>query len=153
QARQFNIDEEFALLGGVATTPVTLHSDTFGTLSRLEPGSAVNGVLYFDTRVPTSADPPLVLRWHYGGHSVELRVPLGGSPPTPPASHGTCRGPLATRTHLTPRPVEQRRKNRPNPDGGRHTAVHSPTDGRWPARRREAPRRRTGPAIADSNDR
>jgi hypothetical protein len=86
EAREFNLREEFFLAGGASDTLVALHSDTFGLLGRLSAGSAVNGVLYFDTTVPTSTDPPLVLRWTRNGASVDIAIPWTG-------------GPAATHTH------------------------------------------------------
>jgi hypothetical protein len=83
RVREFNLGEEFMLAGGVVDGAVPLHSDTFGLLGRLSPGSAVNGVLYFDTTVPTAADPALVLRWNRGGETVELAIPLSGASPAP----------------------------------------------------------------------
>lgn len=81
--QQFNLAEEFFVVGGVSDQPVPLHSDTFGLLSRLAPGSAVNGVLYFDLIVPSPADPPLMLRWVRDGDAVDLPIPLGGDAPQP----------------------------------------------------------------------
>jgi hypothetical protein len=82
-ARRFNLAEEFSLVGGAITTPVRPHSDTFGLLGRLNASNAVNGVLYFDTLVPTSEDPPLALRWSRGGTSVDIALRwVGAAPPT-----------------------------------------------------------------------
>lgn len=82
QARRFTIAEEFSLGGGRNEAPVGLHSDTFGQLSRLSPGSAVDGVLYFDTVVPDDTDEPLYLLWTRDGETVRLAIPLldGGMP-------------------------------------------------------------------------
>jgi hypothetical protein len=87
QPQRFNPAEEFALVGGVGGDPVLPHSDTFGQLTRLNPDSAVEGVLYFDTLVPTPTDPPLTLRWSRGGDTVSLTIPLGGGT-TPAHDHG-----------------------------------------------------------------
>jgi hypothetical protein len=82
QPRQFILANEFFLRGGRLDRPRTLHSDTFGRLNRLGPGSAVDGVLYFDTVVPDSNDPPLYLEWRRDGGSTALAIPLmaGGAP-------------------------------------------------------------------------
>jgi hypothetical protein len=80
---EFNLVDEFVLVGGTIDGAVRLHSDTFGLLDRLTPGSAVNGVLYFDTVVPAPADPPLVLRWTRDGETTDLSVPLGPNQPAP----------------------------------------------------------------------
>jgi hypothetical protein len=80
--QRFNLAEEFTIVGGVGREPVPLHSDTFGLLSRLAPGTAVNGVLYFDLTVPAPTDPPLVLRWARNGDKVDVPVPMFG-PATP----------------------------------------------------------------------
>jgi hypothetical protein len=82
--REFDPAREFALVGGVSDTPVGLHSDTFGLLRRLNPGSAVNGVLYFDLKVPAATDPPLVLHWSRAGQSLRLALSWVGAAP---ASH------------------------------------------------------------------
>jgi hypothetical protein len=79
---EFNLADEFVLVGGTIDGAVRPHSDTFGLLDRLTPGSAVNGVLYFDTVVPAPTDPPLVLRWTRDGETVDLGVPLDRSAPT-----------------------------------------------------------------------
>jgi hypothetical protein len=80
--REFDPAREFTLVGGVSDAPVQLHSDTFGLLHRLNPGSAVNGVLYFDTKVPSATDPPLVLRWTRDGRSAQLAITWVGAAPT-----------------------------------------------------------------------
>jgi hypothetical protein len=79
QARQFNPIEEFLLLGGT-NSPRAPHSDTFGRLTRLNPGIAVDGTVYFDTRVPAAGDPPLSLRWVRGGEEVVLAISIGDAP-------------------------------------------------------------------------
>jgi len=81
--REFNLGEEVVLVGGVVDGVVRLHSDTFGLLQRLGPGSAVNGVLYFDTTVPATSDPALVLRWSRSGETFDLAIPLGSVRPAP----------------------------------------------------------------------
>ena len=75
EARAFRLVDEFFLAGGRITTPRGLHSDTFGTLPRLAPGSGVDGVIYFDTVVPSESDPPLYLIWRRGGETVQLAIP------------------------------------------------------------------------------
>lgn len=77
--RQFNLADEFSLVGGLNDAPRPLQADTFGRLPRLTPGSAVDGVLYFDTVVPDSNDPPLYLEWNRAGHTVRLAIPLAGA--------------------------------------------------------------------------
>ena len=83
EVREFNLGEEFVLVGGVIDGSVRLHSDTFGLLRRLGPGSAVNGVLYFDTIVPAAGDPALTLRWSRSGKTFDLGIPLGDAGPAP----------------------------------------------------------------------
>lgn len=78
--RPFNLVDEFFLGGGRNETTRSLHSDSFGALSRLAPGNAVNGILYFDTEVPGPADPPLYLIWKRDGDQVRLAVPLENQP-------------------------------------------------------------------------
>jgi len=76
EVRQFSLSTEFVLRGGSRDEPRELHSDTFGRLGRLTPGSAVDGVLYFDTVVPGPNDPPLYLQWNRAGRTVALSIPL-----------------------------------------------------------------------------
>jgi hypothetical protein len=80
--RRFNLAEEFVLRGGRIEQPRAPHSDTFGRLARLGPGSAVDGVIYFDTVVPDAGDPPLYLEWRRDGDTTRLAIPLlaGGAP-------------------------------------------------------------------------
>ena len=82
-ALRFNLSEEFFLRGGRNSDSRALHSDTIGRLGRLSPGSAVDGVLYFDTTVPDAGDPPLYLEWRRDGDTTRLAIPLmaGGQPP------------------------------------------------------------------------
>jgi hypothetical protein len=79
--RQFNLGDEFLLGGGRNEEPRSLHSDTFGQLARLAPGSAVDGVLYFDTIVPGSDDPPLYLQWKRDGRTMLISIPMAGQAP------------------------------------------------------------------------
>jgi len=80
---EFDLSEEFVLVGGTIDGAVQLHSDTFGLLRRLGPGSAVNGVLYFDTTVPAATDPALILRWIHGGKRHDLSIPFGSTTQAP----------------------------------------------------------------------
>jgi len=84
EVRTFDTGREFTLVGGVSDAPVRIHSDTFGLLRRLNPDSAVNGVLYFDTKVPAATDPPLALQWSRDSGSLRLTLPWVGAGP---ASH------------------------------------------------------------------
>lgn len=86
EVRGFNLSEEFFLVGGRNDAPRRVHSDTFGQLPRLTPGSAVDGVLYFDTIVPGAGDPPLYVQWKRDGRAVRLGVSLGAA--TPGHGHG-----------------------------------------------------------------
>lgn len=86
QARAFDLAKEFFLVGGGSDKPVNLVADTFGTLTRLNPESGVDGVLYFDTTVPAAGADPLVLRWIRAGHTIDLAVPWSGAS-TPPTHH------------------------------------------------------------------
>ena len=84
EVRGFNLAAEFLLRGGPQDVPRRLHSDTFGQLARLAPGSAVDGVLYFDTVVPGPSDAPLYLQWNRAGKTVALSIPLlAGEAPHP----------------------------------------------------------------------
>ena len=80
-AREFNPVAEFALGGGARAEPTSLTADTIGTLSRLAPGTAVAGTLYFDVEVPGGEDPPLYLLWSRGGDAVRLALPEAGDAP------------------------------------------------------------------------
>jgi hypothetical protein len=74
--RRFSLAEEFFLRGGRIDESRAMHSDTFGKLNRLSPGSAVDGVLYFDTVVPGAGDPPLYLEWRRDGDTTRLAIPM-----------------------------------------------------------------------------
>lgn len=77
QTHGFNLVEEFSLVGGPAadnTRPPA--ADTIGDLSRLGPGAAVDGIVYFDVAAPDEGDPPLYLQWHRDGETVRILVPL-----------------------------------------------------------------------------
>ncbi|MCK9931095.1 hypothetical protein MXD62_28790 [Frankia sp. Mgl5] len=80
EVRRFDLANEFTLAGGGTTTALTPHSDTFGALSRLNPDSAVNGVVYFDTQAPRPDDPPFELLWRRDGTTHRLLVRLPGAP-------------------------------------------------------------------------
>ncbi len=80
QAREFKPSTEFTLLGGPAG-PRAAHSDTFGNLTRINPGHAVDGIVYFDTTVPATSDQPLLLRWDRGGDQATLAISIGGQKP------------------------------------------------------------------------
>ncbi|MEU7384792.1 MULTISPECIES: hypothetical protein [unclassified Streptomyces] len=88
RARTFDLASEFFLTGG-PDGPRPLHSDTFGHLGRLGPGSAADGVLYFDTRVPGPDDPPLHLVWKRSGEERHLAVRIPGSTPEHGQEHGS----------------------------------------------------------------
>jgi hypothetical protein len=74
--REFNIVDEFAIIGGLEPEPRLVSADTIGTLSRLGPGAAIDGILYFDIAVPAAGDPPLYLRWTRDGDTALMDVPL-----------------------------------------------------------------------------
>jgi len=86
--RRFNLADEFFLAGGRNNAPREAHSDTFGELPRLTPGSAVDGVIYFDTTVPGESDPPLYLLWKRDGASVQLAIPRISGTPEDHEQHG-----------------------------------------------------------------
>lgn len=52
-------------------------SDTFAGLSRLGPGSASDGVLFFDLPVPDNDKGQLYVAWEHGDDSVRLSVEPG----------------------------------------------------------------------------
>jgi hypothetical protein len=79
--REFNLIEEFTIIGGASAEPQPVSADTIGALSRLGPGAAIDGILYFDIPVPDPRDPPLYLRWHRGGDTVLVEVPLTDDAP------------------------------------------------------------------------
>jgi hypothetical protein len=82
---EFDVATEFLLHGGRETESRTPHSDTFGELNRLGPGSAVDGVVYFNAKAPGPDDPPLYLEWTRDGQIAQLTIQLDGS--APPAHH------------------------------------------------------------------
>ncbi|HEY8472081.1 MAG TPA: hypothetical protein VIL37_05530 [Natronosporangium sp.] len=74
--QEFNILDEFAIVGGLETEPQPVSADTIGELSRLGPGAAIDGTLYFDVEIPSPDDPPLQLQWTRDGETVLIEVPL-----------------------------------------------------------------------------
>ena len=76
QAHGFSLVEEFSLVGGTVAEPSPPAADTIGGLSRLGPGAAVDGTIYFDVPVPSEQDPPLYLQWRREGEAVRILVPL-----------------------------------------------------------------------------
>lgn len=83
----FSLVEDFSVTGGRSEDPLPLTADTIGALSRLGPGSAVQGTLYFDVAVPQEGGaelPPLYLRWTRGGDAVRIPVQLPGEAPEHP---------------------------------------------------------------------
>jgi hypothetical protein len=79
--RQFDLAREFSLGGGRDSGPRKLHSDTLGQLPRLNAGSAVRGVLYFDVAPPQAGDPPLLLVWKRDGDSRRMTIRVPGQTP------------------------------------------------------------------------
>jgi hypothetical protein len=88
EVRGFDLDTEFSLGGGRTGGGRTPHSDTFGGLPRLAPGTQVDGLLYFDTKVPGPADPPLYLTWRRDGSEQRLAVDLKGGTAPEHQHHG-----------------------------------------------------------------
>jgi hypothetical protein len=79
--RQFDLTREFSLRGGKGGKSRKLHSHTLGELPRLNAGSAVRGVLYFDVEPPGAGDPPLYLVWKRDGDSRRMTVRMPGRTP------------------------------------------------------------------------
>jgi hypothetical protein len=75
ETRPIRPGKEFLLRTESADTPLTPHSDTFGELPRLAPGSAVSGVLYFD--LPPHS--PEWIEWTHEGATARLAI--GVAPP------------------------------------------------------------------------
>ncbi|MFG2044488.1 hypothetical protein [Dactylosporangium sp. NPDC048998] len=80
-ARLFDLGTEFTLGGGRTDGHLAPQADTFGGLPRLTAHSQVDGVLYFDTPMPSQADPPLFLNWRRDGGQHRLLVDLRGTAP------------------------------------------------------------------------
>lgn len=100
EGRRFNLSKDFALLSGLTSAARPPHpnsrrlasladsdavrlagmagADTLSQLNRLNPGGAIDAVIYFDTIVPMPGDPPLVLRWSRSGDVDRLALPIGG---------------------------------------------------------------------------
>jgi len=80
----FSLVDEFWISGGLEPEPKPLSADTIGDLSRLGPGTALQGTLYFDVEVPDGEDPtipPLYLEWDRGGNAIRIPVQLPGEVP------------------------------------------------------------------------
>nr|WP_198151612.1 DUF4352 domain-containing protein [Kibdelosporangium sp. MJ126-NF4] len=75
ETRPMKPDAEFFLRTESAGDPVTAHSDTFGELPRLAPGSAVNGVLYYDLPPHSS----LWIEWRHEGATARLAMGVAPS--------------------------------------------------------------------------
>lgn len=75
ETRPLRPGKEFLLRTESAEEPLSTHSDTFGELPRLAPGSAVSGVLYFD--LPPHS--PTWIEWTHEG--VTARLAIGVAPP------------------------------------------------------------------------
>jgi hypothetical protein len=85
----FDLPGEFTITGGLETEAHPLAADTIGELSRLGPGSAMQGTLYFDLTVPADPAqplPPLYLQWSRDGDAVRIPVQLPGG--EMPEHHG-----------------------------------------------------------------
>ncbi|HLV58109.1 MAG TPA: hypothetical protein VKY81_04460 [Natronosporangium sp.] len=81
--RELRLVEDFALVAGPDSEPVPLAADTIGGIGRIGPGTALNGILYFDVPVPADGElPPLYLRWTRGDDTVLIPVPVPGEAPT-----------------------------------------------------------------------
>jgi hypothetical protein len=81
ETRPLRPGKEFLLRTESAEEPLPPHSDTFGELPRLAPGSAVSGVLYFD--LPPHS--PAWIEWKHEGATARLAI--GGVAP-PHSNHG-----------------------------------------------------------------
>lgn len=81
EPQRFDLVREFSLAGGEKGDVRKLHSDTLGQLPRLNAGSAVRGVLYFDVDPPGAGDPPFLLTWTRDGDSRRMTVRMPGGTP------------------------------------------------------------------------
>ncbi|WP_406503729.1 hypothetical protein [Streptomyces sp. NBC_01602] len=79
--RRFDLAREFSLSGGKDGASRKLHADTLGELPRLNAGSAVRGVLYFDLEAPQAGDAPLLLVWKRDGDVRRMTVRMPGGTP------------------------------------------------------------------------
>ncbi|MFD9237309.1 hypothetical protein ACFWB3_18870 [[Kitasatospora] papulosa] len=79
--RRFDLAREFSLSGGKDGASFKLHADTLGELPRLNAGSAVRGVLYFDVEAPQAGDAPLLLVWKRDGDVRRMTVRMPGGTP------------------------------------------------------------------------
>lgn len=80
----FSLVDEFSMSGGHEPEPHPLSADTVGTLNRLSPGTALQGILYFDVEVPNVENPQLpqlYLQWSRGGDAIRIPVELPGELP------------------------------------------------------------------------
>lgn len=73
---EFNLLGEFTVTGGGLEQPSPPVANTVGDLSRLGPGSAIDGVLYFDIDPPAEDAAPIYLRWSRDGRTVQIPVPF-----------------------------------------------------------------------------
>lgn len=86
----FDLLGEFTMSGGLESEPLPLTADTVGELNRLGPGTALEGTLYFDVKVPDQAVPELpqlYLEWSRGGSAVRIPVQLPGTEIPEPHQH------------------------------------------------------------------
>ncbi|GAB3904515.1 hypothetical protein GCM10029964_098380 [Kibdelosporangium lantanae] len=80
ETRPVRPGREFMVRTDSGDPPLPPHSDTFGELPRLAPGSAVSGMLYFD--LPPHS--PAWIEWNHEG--VTARLQIGVAPPH--SNHG-----------------------------------------------------------------
>ncbi|HEY8453356.1 MAG: hypothetical protein FWJ70_12215 [Micromonosporaceae bacterium] len=82
RTQEFSLVDDFTLLAGRDSEPLPLAADTVGEINRIGPGTAINGILYFDVLVPDDGElPPLYLRWTRGDDTVLIPVPVPGEAP------------------------------------------------------------------------
>lgn len=87
QTRPFRAAEEFALYAGKDGQRWEMYGHTFGELPRLAPGSAVNGILFFDVLAAEVVNTPMSLEWNHDGTVTRIGVYLGGTAPAPHDEH------------------------------------------------------------------